>query len=429
MPADAPASLPSVLDLQRRIDELNSKLRESESRHALVSDAVAEGIYEWSIEANTLWVSSRLIEMFGFESRELKAADWNELIHPDDFAGYRNALRGCLKGATKRLDCEYRVKHSDGAYRWIEDRAVGVRNAVGRAMTLVGAVTDVTARKEGEQALRQALEQQTATAEVLSAINSSPGDLQPVFDIILAKAMTLCDGAFGTFATFDGQRLHTVVTRGVPEAFAHYRLSNPPTYGPGTGPARLIAGEDYVHDIDAADSEAYRRGDPSRRAIVELGGARTILNVALRKDDELLGTMSIYRQEVRPFSDDQIALLQGFAAQAVIAMENARLLTEQREALEQQTATAEVLQAINKSPGDLVPVVDAMVDKAMALCGAAYGGLLTYDGERVKAVSLRNLPPAFQRFLEGSDAPRSGFQHRPRPAKRRDRPRSGPRRH
>src|SRR5215216_2975373 len=148
MPAEDPAFLSSVVDLQRRNDELSSKLRESESRHALVSDAVAEGIYDWSIEANTLWVSPHLVEMFGFEGRELKAADWNELIHPGDFAGYRNALRSCLKGATKRLDCEYRVRHSDGAFRWIEDRAVGVRNGAGRAVRLVGAVSDVTSRKE-----------------------------------------------------------------------------------------------------------------------------------------------------------------------------------------------------------------------------------------------------------------------------------------
>ena len=179
--------------------------------------------------------------------------------------------------------------------------------------------------------LRESLERQTATTEVLETINSSPGDLQPVFEVILAKAMMLCDAAIGTFDTFDGQRLHTVATRGVPEALARYRLSNPPEYGPGTGPARVIAGEAYVHEIDAADSEVYRKGDPNRRAIVELGGARTILNVALRKDDALVGTLSIYRQEVRPFSDNQIALVQGFAAQAVIAMENARLLGELRD--------------------------------------------------------------------------------------------------
>src|SRR4029079_12953473 len=172
------------------------------------------------------------------------------------------------------------------------------------------------ARLLGE--LRESLERQIATTGVLETINSSPGDLQPVFDTILAKAMALCDAAFGMFSTFDGQSLNTVASRGVPEAFARFRLSNPPSYGPATGPARLIAGEDYVHDIDAADGEAYRQGDPNRRAIVELGGARTILNVALRKNNVLLGIISIYRQEVRAFSENQIALLQNFAAQAVI---------------------------------------------------------------------------------------------------------------
>lgn len=246
---------------------------------------------------------------------------------------------------------------------------------------------------------QEALERQTATAEVLEVINTSPGDLQPVFEAVLAKAMILCQAAFGTMSTFDGLRLNTVATRGVPEPFARFRLSGPPEYGPGTGPARLIAGEDIVHDLDAIDSEAYRRGDPSRRAIVDLGGARTILNVALRKEDALLGTISIYRQEVRPFSDNQIALLKNFAAQAVVAMENARLLDEQREALERQTATADILGVISRSPTDAVPVFEAIARNAHQLCNAVFCGVVQYDGEQLHLAALRGFSPEEEKEL------------------------------
>jgi PAS domain S-box-containing protein len=242
---------------------------------------------------------------------------------------------------------------------------------------------------------REALEQQTATAEVLGVINSSPGDLAPVFDAMLDKAMRLCEAAFGFLTTYDGQQFKTAAQRGVPEKLAEYFAAGMDQPRPGDAHWRLLAGEDVVHNLDQMDEDAYRSGNPLRRAVVDVGGARTVVTVALRNDGKLLGSISAYRQEVRPFTDKQIALLQNFAAQAVIAMENARLISETREALAQQTATAEVLQVINSSPGDLDPVFDAMLEKATALCGAAFGILWVRDGEEFQAVALHNAPAKY----------------------------------
>jgi len=175
--------------------------------------------------------------------------------------------------------------------------------------------------------------------------------------------------------------------------------------GSGTTMDRIRRGEDLIHIVDMRDDEGYRRGDPTRRALIDIGGYRTMLSIALRRDDCLLGAFSINRQEVRPFTDKQIALLQNFAEQAVIAIDNARLITETREALEQQTATAEVLSVINSSPGNLSPVFEAMLDKAIRLCTAAFGYLMTYDGKRFQEVAHQGLPPAFAEYLPRTHQP------------------------
>ena len=221
----------------------------------------------------------------------------------------------------------------------------------------------------------EALERQTATAEVLQVINASPGDLTPVFDAILEKAHSLCGAAKGTFIVVDGDQLRLAASRGLSEAFVEV-LQRPRGYERGSPPEQLLNGAAMIHLVGPAISDGS-----IGRVAVELEGIRAVLFVPLRRHGALLGYITAYRQEEAAFSEKQIALLQSFAAQAVIAMENARLLTEQREALEQQTATAEVLQVINASPGNLTPVFDVILKKAHILCGAEYGVLLTYDGE------------------------------------------------
>ncbi|HEY2532027.1 MAG TPA: GAF domain-containing protein [Xanthobacteraceae bacterium] len=189
--------------------------------------------------------------------------------------------------------------------------------------------------------------------EVLRLINSSQGDLAPVFDLILERAMTLCEAAFGFLDTFDGGHFQTTAVRGLPAAFAEFRKRNPPSYGLDTLPARIIEGERLIQILDLREENAYREGEPNRRALVDLGGARTALIVALVKGKAVRGFITVYRQEVRPFSHKQIALLQDFAAQAVIAMENSRLVDELRQRTEE-------ISALNR---DLEVRVAAQVDE------------------------------------------------------------------
>src|SRR6516165_10862360 len=257
---------------------------------------------------------------------------------------------------------------------------------------------------------REALEQQTATSEVLGVINSSPGDLAPVFDAMLKKAMRLCEAPFGALRRFDGEFFRMMAARDASGTVAVF--GEPIAPDPGSASERLVLGGGVVHIPDVVDTEAYRSGVPSRLRLVEMTGARTALWVALRKNDALVGDLAFYRKEVRPFTDKQIALLQNFAAQALIAMENARLITETREALEQQTATTEVLQVINASPGDLAPVFDAILDKALRLCEAFVGTLWTYDGEYLRPAALRGMSSSYTDFLRTGPHPLGPAQQR-----------------
>jgi GAF domain-containing protein len=250
---------------------------------------------------------------------------------------------------------------------------------------------------------QESLARQTAMAQILEVINSSPGDLKPVFDAILEKATRLCGAGFGVLSVYKGDDMHQVVAHvGAPPGFADMFKDHPIELGPGTGVGRLVRGESFVHIPDAADDDAYRSGHPVRRALVDIAGARTYLAVPIRRDDAMLGSFTIYRREVRPFAPDMIGLLQSFAAQAAIAIDNARLFNETQEALERQTATADILKVIASSPSDVQPVFDAIAHSANTLIGGFTAGVYRFIDGAVHLAAFTPLDPVADTALQAS---------------------------
>ena len=238
--------------------------------------------------------------------------------------------------------------------------------------------------------LTEALEQQTATSEVLKVISGSPSNLQPVFEAMLENATRICQASLGTMALYENGGFRHVALHGAPPAYSELRAREPvviPKAAQGLG--RLASTKQVVHIANILSEPPEARG-----GLAQLASARTLLIVPMLKEEELVGSFGIYRQEVRPFTDKQIALVQNFAAQAVIAIENARLLNELRqrtndltEALEQQTATSEVLQIISSSPGELEPVFAEMLASATRICEAKFGNLFLREGEAFRSVA------------------------------------------
>jgi GAF domain-containing protein len=234
--------------------------------------------------------------------------------------------------------------------------------------------------------LRQSLEQQTATADVLQVISSSPGELAPVFDAMLANAVRICNARFGNLLLFDGHNMRVAAMHNAPHAYEEARRGDPVVpMNSIMGP--LVTTKKVVHIDDLAADERY-----ANSMLAKVAGARTALAVPMLRDNELVGAIAIYHQDVHPFTDKQVDLVSNFAAQAVIAIENTRLLNELRQSLEQQTATADVLGVISSSPGELEPVFQAMLESATRICEAKFGNLLLFDGKDMRVVAMHNAP-------------------------------------
>jgi two-component system, NtrC family, sensor kinase len=262
------------------------------------------------------------------------------------------------------------------------------------------------AEQQRTRELTESLEQQTATSEVLQVISSSPGDLQPVFTTILANAARICDANFGNVYLWDGEAFHLVAAHNTPRAFADTRKRAP--FRPNTGhPFRSLAETKQVfHVADIMTLPIYQEGDPQIVEAVELGKMRTCLGVPMLKDNNLIGAVLVFRQEVRLFTANQIALITNFAAQAVIAIENARLLRELRErtddlseSLHQQTATSNVLKVISRSAFDLQGVFDTLISSAVELSGAFNGTICLRDGDGYRYFATAGIQGEFGKYL------------------------------
>ena len=256
--------------------------------------------------------------------------------------------------------------------------------------------------------LTEALEQQTATSEVLQVISSTPGDPQPVFATMLENAVRICDATFGNIFRWDGEAFQLMAAHKTPPAFAKARKLSPIRPAPTTLFGRLVATKSLVHTPDlAAEKQYVEERRPAYVEAVQLGGIRTFLAVPMLKDDELIGAFGLFRQEVRPFTDKQIELVKNFAAQAVIAIENARLLAELRKrtddletSLEYQTATSDVLKVISGSVFDLQKILRFVAETAARLCAAKQVGIFLLENHVYRFTIGFGLTSAYREIEE-----------------------------
>ena len=359
---------------------LGQSLRESEERYALVSQAVAEGIYDWNIELNSLFVSSRLMEIFGFDGPGLTSEDWYRRVHPDDMESYRTALRDCFRHRTLKIECQYRIKAADGNYRWVEDHGLPIRNKAGRAIRLVGAVSDISRRHQIEQALRDRDQELDA---VLDAIDYGIVFMGPDLRAkIINRAFRQMWGISDEFI-----RMKRPIMSDLINYNRHNNLYDVPA--------------DEFDNFVAQRVEAVRSGTTSMSEMRRLDGRIIQYQIlALPGGGRMLTYFDITDLKQ---SEEQAKNARDIAETALAELrstqdENVRVLNELRQSLQQQTATADALKVISRSTFDLQMVLDVLVRSAANLCDATQAFIFQRHGERYELAANYGFSRAFEEF-------------------------------
>src|SRR3954447_25902200 len=361
---ERPSSV-TVLPKRRKAKTASSDFsKDTDERYRLLIEAIAEGVYEWTLTPNTLELSTTLTGMFGFKAGELTSESWAERVHPDDRVHYRDATIAYFKGPGRRFCCEYRIRNKRNEWRWVSDRATSIRDSDGRVLRLIGTIADISESKDRETQLREMLQQQATTAEVLKAISRSAFDLQSVLDTLVESATRLCEADHAWLFQRDGEVLRFAASFGhgteVHARIRDYFFSREVPIDRTSISGRSALEGCVVHVTDVLADPEYTWGGAQ-----QIGGYRAALGAPLLRDGKVVGVIFIAKTMPQPFTSKHIELVSTFADQAVIAIENVRLFDEVQartrdlaESLEQQTATAEVLSVISSSSGDLSKVFD-----------------------------------------------------------------------